>query len=221
MNTRKKASFMRNAATAVALAGGGILLSMLGILFSSDSNGSIGAFIILLPVPLALLLISYLLFRKAKKIEKSSTEEMPSTYQTIGMEMNDEAENNRIDWNDDSGEIHTVIHQYNQTTEDGWQNNRAVYGSNYTTTDNQQIKGIQTGFVYQTDDYRKVLPAYIIGTIVLIAVSIITLILIPIIGIFVSIFSIVWIIGLWAKAPFKKWRNQEKKLKEDGEISNR
>lgn len=72
------------------------------------------------------------------------------------------------------------------------------------------------GFTYRTDDYRKVLPGYIIGTVILIAVSIVMLILIPVVGIFVSIFSIAWIVGMWKKAPVKKWKNQEQRLKDEG-----
>ncbi len=210
---RKPKSWIRNAATVIGCAGGGILLCLLGI---AGSSRSIGAFFILLPIPAALLIVSFLLFRKAKKNEQTRiAEEMACSSQTSGAETQAIQENPQPDWDDDSGEIHTVIHQYHQTAEDGWQQNKALYGSHLNTSKTSQIKGDQVGLVYQTDDYRKVLPGYIIGTILLLAVSIVLLILVPVVGVFVSIFSIVWIIGLWKKAPVKKWKNQAQKLKDE------
>ena len=210
---RKPKSWLRNAATVIGCAGGGILLCLLGI---AGNSRSIGAFFILLPIPAALLIVSFLLFRKAKKNEQARiTEEMACFNQTSDAEAQTVQENPQPDWNDDSGEIHTVIHQYHQTAEDGWQQNKALYGSHLNTSKSRQIKGSQVGLVYQTDDYRKVLPGYIIGTILLLAVSIVLLILVPVVGVFVSIFSIVWIIGLWKKAPVKKWKNQAQKLKDE------
>ena len=210
---RKPKSWIRSAATVIGCAGGGILLGLLGI---AGSSRSIGAFFILLPIPAALLLVSFLLFRKARKNEQArNTEEMACFNQPSEVEAQTVQENFQPDWDDDSGEIHTVIQQYHQTAEDGWQQNKALYGSHLNTSKSRQIKGSQVGLVYQTDDYRKVLPGYIIGTVLLLAVSIVLLILVPVVGVFVSIFSIVWIIGLWKKAPVKKCKNQAQKLKDE------
>ena len=210
-------SRIRVPATAFAFAGSGILLCLLGILFNSDgSSGNIGAFIILLPVPAAFFLLSFLLFRKAKKEEQARiAEETAYANQMAYDDEQDMPETAQPDFDDDSGEIHTTINYYNQTKADGWQQNRALYGPLLNTSKTRNIKGTQTGFYYQTDDYRKVLPGYIIGTILMIIISIVLLILVPIFGVFVSIFSIAWIVGMWKKAPVKKWKNQAKKLKDE------
>ncbi len=210
-------SRIRVPATAFAFAGSGILLCLLGILFNSDgSSGNIGAFIILLPVPAAFFLLSFLLFRKAKKEEQARiAEETAYANQMAYYDEQDMPETAQPDFDDDSGEIHTTINYYNQTKADGWQQNRALYGPLLNTSKTRNIKGTQTGFYYQTDDYRKVLPGYIIGTILMIIISIVLLILVPIFGVFVSIFSIAWIVGMWKKAPVKKWKNQAKKLKDE------
>ena len=210
-------SRIRIPATAFAFAGSGILLCLLGILFNSDgSSGNIGAFIILLPVPAAFFLLSFLLFRKAKKEEQARiAEETAYANQMAYDDEQDMPETAQPDFDDDSGEIHTTINYYNQTKADGWQQNRALYGPLLNTSKTRNIKGTQTGFYYQTDDYRKVLPGYIIGTILMIIISIVLLILVPIFGVFVSIFSIAWIVGMWKKAPVKKWKNQAKKLKDE------
>lgn len=210
-------SRIRIPATAFAFAGSGILLCLLGILFNSDgSSGNIGAFIILLPVPAAFFLLSFLLFRKAKKEEQARiAEETAYANQMAYDDEQDMPETAQPDFDDDSGEIHTTINYYNQTKADGWQQNRALYGPLLNTSKTRNIKGTQTGFYYQTDDYRKVLPGYIIGTILMIIISIVLLILVPVFGVFVSIFSIAWIVGMWKKAPVKKWKNQAKKLKDE------
>ena len=210
---RKPKSWIRSAATVIGCAGGGILLCLTGI---AGSSRSIGAFFILLPIPAALLLVSFLLFRKARNNEQArNTEEMACFNQPSEVEAQTVQENFQPDWDDDSGEIHTVIQQYHQTAEDGWQQNKALYGSHLNTSKSRQIKGSQVGLVYQTDDYRKVLPGYIIGTVLLLAVSIVLLILVPVIGVFFSIFSMIWIVGLWKKAPIKKWKNQAQKQKDE------
>ena len=210
-------SRIRVPATAFAFAGSGILLCLLGILFNSDgSSGRIGAFIIFLPVPAAFFLLSFLLFRKAKKDEQVRiAEEAAYANQMADGDKQVMQETDQPDFDDDSGEIHTTINYYNQTKADGWQQNRALYGPLLNTSKTRNIKGTQTGFYYQTDDYRKVLPGYIIGTILMIIISIVLLILVPIFGVFVSIFSIAWIVGMWKKAPVKKWKNQAKKLKDE------
>ena len=210
-------SRIRVPATAFAFAGSGILFCLLEILFKSDgSSGNIGAFIILLPVPAAFFLLSFLLFRKAKKEEQARiAEETAYANQMAYDDEQDMPETAQLDFGDDSGEIHTTINYYDQTKADGWQQNRALYGPLLNTSKTRNIKGTQTGFYYQTDDYRKVLPGYIIGTILMIIISIVLLILVPIFGVFVSIFSIAWIIGMWKKAPVKKWKNQAKKLKDE------
>ena len=208
-------SRIRIPATAFAFAGSGILFCLLEILFKSDgSSGNIGAFIILLPVPAAFFLLSFLLFRKAKRNEQVRIAEI-TAYANQMADGDEQVMPNHPDFGDDSGEIHTTINYYNQTKADGWQQNRALYGPLLNTSKTRNIKGTQTGFYYQTDDYRKVLPGYIIGTILMIIISIVLLILVPIFGVFVSIFSIAWIVGMWKKAPVKKWKNQAKKLKDE------
>lgn len=134
-------------------------------------------------------------------------------------ELKNQSEQN-VDWNDDSGEIHTIKHKYHLSAKDGWQRNRALYGSHVVTSDRRRIKGTQVGYTYVTDDFRKVLPGYIIGTILMIVISIVFCIFIPFVGILVSIFSIVWIIGMWKQAPIKKWQNQAKKIKQEKENKN-
>ncbi len=118
-----------------------------------------------------------------------------------------------IDWNDDSGVIHSIKRDYQITEEDGWQDDHTLFNTN--NFENRKIKGKQFGFQYITDDYRKVIPGYVFGTILMILVCIIVTINLPVIGIFIDIFSAVWIIGFWKKAPFSKWKNQSKKLKEE------
>ncbi|MCM1494672.1 MAG: hypothetical protein NC089_02630 [Bacteroides sp.] len=125
-----------------------------------------------------------------------------------------------VDWEDDSGEIHTVASNYNITWEDGWQKNNGIRNRSIVTGNQHQskmryVRGMQTGGSVTTDDYRVVIPAYIIGTIVIIVLCIVvTFVYLPL-GIFFDIVGIVWIIGLWAKAPFTKWKNQKKKLEEE------
>lgn len=127
--------------------------------------------------------------------------------------------NQKIDWDDDSGEIHTVVDKYKITKEDGWQRNNAIaqhsiVSGNQHQSNMRYVKGTQVGVRMTTDDYRMVIPAYIIGTILIIVVCIVvTFVWLPL-GVFFDIFGIVWIIGLWAKAPYTKWRNQREKLKE-------
>ena len=104
-------SRIRVPATAFAFAGSGILLCLLGILFNSDgSSGNIGAFIILLPVPAAFFLLSFLLFRKAKKEEQARiAEETAYANQMAYDDEQDMPETAQPDFDDDSGEIHTTI----------------------------------------------------------------------------------------------------------------
>lgn len=119
-----------------------------------------------------------------------------------------------VDWNDDSGVIHSIKNYYNITKEDGWQDNQALSNTNSFRNEKRKIYGKQVGFQYITDDYRKVIPGYIFGTIFVILVCIIVTIIFPVIGIFIDIFGAIWIIGFWMKAPFTKWKNQSEKLKE-------
>lgn len=128
--------------------------------------------------------------------------------------------NESIDWDDDSGVIHTIKNGYNITKEDGWQDNHAN-GSNQLDSKMQKIKGKQFGFSYVTDDYRKVIPGYIFGTIFIIILGIVTTIILPFMGLFIDVFGIVWIIAMWKNAPFTKWNNQAKKLKEEKKIKNK
>lgn len=123
----------------------------------------------------------------------------------------------QADWDDDSGEIHNVTSFYNTSSVDGWQDNHAIYGANRYGHKTRKIKGDQVGFRYQTDDYRKVMPGYIIGTLVLIALCIVVAVISPLMGILFGVFGIVWIVGMWKNAPTKKWKNQSEKLKQDKE----
>lgn len=124
-----------------------------------------------------------------------------------------EISDENIDWNDDSGVIHSIKRDYQITEEDGWQDDHTHFNTN--NFENRKIKGKQFGFQYITDDYLKVIPGYIFGTILMIIVGIIVTIYFPIIGIFIDIFAVIWIIGMWKNAPFTKWKNQYKKLKEE------
>lgn len=134
------------------------------------------------------------------------------------MNNNEQNSTEKIDWDDDSGKIHTVKTTYSIKKEDGWQDNRALLTkSQRIHSKTRKIKGRQFGFHYVTDDYRKVIPAYVIGTIFIIAVCIIWTIISPFTGILADIFGAVWIIGIWKKAPFTKWKNQSQNLKEEKE----
>ncbi len=115
-----------------------------------------------------------------------------------------------IDWKDDSGEIHTVVSKYHDKPEDGWQ---PLHGNEYKLRHQRNfyyVKGDQVGTEVHTDDYRAVIPAYIIASLVVIAICVIVTIFAPIVGIIFSVFGLVWLIGFWAKAPFTKWKNQKK-----------
>lgn len=125
----------------------------------------------------------------------------------------------QVDWEDDSGEIHTVTHVVKLTKEDGWQRNHVitqhqVVAGNQYQSQMRYFKGTQVNVYKTTDDYRVVIPAYIIGTILVIAICIVvTFVWLPL-GVIFDIFGIVWLVGIWAKAPFVKWRNQREKLQD-------
>lgn len=122
----------------------------------------------------------------------------------------------KVNFDDDSGEIHTIKEKYEITKEDGWQINHAVNLSNINSVNQPTfVKGKQWGFIYITDDYRKVIPVQIISTLVIIALCIGMLFIYLPMGIFFCILGIVWIIGMWKNAPYKKWKNQSKKIKEE------
>ncbi len=124
--------------------------------------------------------------------------------------MSDELQNQNVNWDDDSGEIHTVSKRYYTTAQDGWQDNHALSGLNKNGSDRRKIKGKQIGFQYVTDDYRKVLPGYIIATVVIVAFCIIAFLIHPIAGIGVTAFGAVWIVGFWKNAPSKSGRIKQK-----------
>ncbi len=124
-------------------------------------------------------------------------------------------DNNKIDWNDDSGEIHTLHQKYETSSEDGFQKNHAYSTINKYGKKNRYIKGKQIGFKYLTDDYRKVIPGYVFATILMIAVTIILLFINVIIGIGFGIFSAFFIYGFWKNAPITKWKNQSKQIKSE------
>lgn len=137
------------------------------------------------------------------------------------MEMDSEkkqlSSNNEINWDDDSGEIHTRTAVYHQTPEDGWQRNRGYHQHSGHKYRKRYIKGYAVGKTYVTDDFRKVIPGYIIATIAVIALCVaVTKIYLPM-GIMFDIMGIAWIIGFWKNAPYKKWKNQSEKLKEKSE----
>lgn len=128
-------------------------------------------------------------------------------------------ENSKVNWNDESGEIHTTYQEYEITPEDGFQENRAHAYINALGRKNRYIKGIQKGATYVTDDYRKVLPGYIIVTILVIVIAVV-LLLIPnlafrMIGVFFAVFGAIFIFGFWKNAPIKKWKAQAKRIKEE------
>ena len=124
----------------------------------------------------------------------------------------------KVNWDDDSGEIHTVSHTTVQTPEDGWQE---VHRLNGKVTDTPHfVKGKQVHYTYTTDDYRKVIPALIISTIIIAAFCVGAWFISPIIGVLITIFGVVWIVGSWKQAPKTKWKNQAQKLKEERERQN-
>ena len=129
--------------------------------------------------------------------------------------------NKPIDWEDDSGEIHTLKETYKTTKEDGWQVSEGFYKTNsgvgYGKT---MFKGTSVNMHYETDDYRKVIPGYIIATLFVIALCVVMWFVKPIMGGIFTVFGIFWVVGFWAKAPYKKWKNQAQKLKEENEQSN-
>lgn len=125
--------------------------------------------------------------------------------------------NNQIDWDDDSGVIHTHKENYHLTKEDGWQENRALRGMNKVGHKTRNIKGTQVGYSYVTDDYRAVIPAYIIGTIIVIIFCVVaTMVFLPL-GIMIDIMGVAWVVGMWKNAPYKKWKNQAQKRKEQSQ----
>lgn len=122
-------------------------------------------------------------------------------------------DNNKIDWDDDSGAIHTSSQKYKTSFKDGFQKNHAYYQTNSYGKKNRYIKGIQTGFTYTTDDYRIVVPGYIFATIFMIAITIVFFFINIIIGIVFGIFAVLFIYGFWKNAPITKWKNQAKQIK--------
>lgn len=125
--------------------------------------------------------------------------------------------NDQIDWDDDSGVIHTNKENYHLTKEDGWQENRALQGMNKVGHEMRSIKGTQVGFHYETDNYRAVIPAYIIGTIIVIIICVVaTMVFLPL-GIMIDIMGVAWVVGMWKNAPYKKWKNQAQKQKEQSQ----
>ena len=130
MNIPKKyRSRLRVPATVIACGGGGILLCLLRVFYENfGESGSIGAFIILLPVPMLFFLVSYLLYRKADKIEAERMEEVARIEEAraadAGMEgIPVDESTGQPDFSDDSGDIHTTIHYHNKSTYDIARNN--------------------------------------------------------------------------------------------------
>lgn len=123
--------------------------------------------------------------------------------------------NNPIDWDDDSGEIHTLKETYETNWSDGWQESEYTYKTGSKIgVGKSMFRGKKVETHYETDNYKVVLPGYIISTILVIVVCIIMWFVKPIMGGIFTVFSVFWVIGFWKKAPYKKWKNQAKKLKE-------
>lgn len=123
-----------------------------------------------------------------------------------------------VDWDDDSGAIHTVKQTYKITKEDGWQDNRGYHRNMMSPeqrrTKPQKIKGTQVGIHYETDDYRVVIPFLIIFGIIMTTVCVIVTMKIPLFGIFFDVMWVLTIIGIIRQRYDKKWRNQAKRRKE-------
>lgn len=126
-----------------------------------------------------------------------------------------------VDWDDDSGAIHTVKQTYKITKEDGWQDNRAYHRNMLSPerrkTKPQKIKGMQVGMSYTTDDYRVVIPALIVFGIIMTAVCVFLTIVIPPFGIMFDVFWVLTVIGIIRQRYDKKWRNQAKRRREEKE----
>ena len=57
-----------------------------------------------------------------------------------------EISDENIDWNDDSGVIHSIKRDYQITEEDGWQDDHTLFNTN--NFENRKIKGKQFGFQF-------------------------------------------------------------------------
>ena len=123
-----------------------------------------------------------------------------------------------VDWDDDSGAIHTVKQTYKITKEDGWQDNRGYHRNMMSPeqrrTKPQKIKGTQVGIHYETVAYRVVVPLLFIFGIIMTAVCVIVTMKIPLFGIFFDVMWALTIIGIIRQRYDKKWRNQAKRRKE-------
>ncbi len=129
--------------------------------------------------------------------------------------INEQNSSDYPDWNDESGEIHTVKKTYYLKKEDDWQKNHSHSYINPNKKHNRIIKGKQVGFTYVTDDYRIVIPGYIISTIIIIAACIVAFFIHFAAGIIVSLFAVFWIIGFWKNASFRKWKNQKARIQSE------
>ncbi len=123
-----------------------------------------------------------------------------------------------VDWEDDSGAIHSVKQTYKITKEDGWQVNRGYHGSMMSPgerrTRPQMIKGTQVGMHYETDDYRVVVPFLIVIGIIMTAVCVLVTISAPLFGVIFDVMWLIAIVGIIRRRPDKKWRAQAKRRKE-------
>ncbi len=124
-----------------------------------------------------------------------------------------------VDWEDDSGAIHSRKYTYKITKEDGWKANayyrRLPVGQRRKTP--QMIKGTQVGMVYTTDDYRVVVPVLIVLGILMTAVCVFLTIKVPPLGILFDVFWFVVLISNLRPKHIRKWRNQAKRHKEQKE----
>ena len=124
-----------------------------------------------------------------------------------------------VDWEDDSGAIHSFKYTYKITKEDGWQGN-AYYRNlpvGQKRKNPQMIKGTQKGVHYTTDDYRVVVPVLIVLGLLMTAVCVFLTIKFPLLGILFDVFWFVVLISNIRPRHIRKWRNQAKRHKEQKE----
>lgn len=123
--------------------------------------------------------------------------------------------NKPVDWNDDSGEVHTVKETYKTTWDDGWQESEFSYKTgSKVAVGKSMFRGNKVETHYETDNYKVVVPGYIISTILVIALCVVMWFVKPIMGGIFTVFGLFWVVGFWKHAPIKKWKNQAKKSKE-------
>jgi len=118
----------------------------------------------------------------------------------------------QVDWDD--GKIHTVVQGYDINDPKHWNKNVSYRPQDDMSP--QYIKGSQKGFLVVTNDPRIVIPAYIIGSVIFI---IITMILFAFeMTRFMGVFSAIILIIFWVatlKQNIPTWIELSKTLKND------